>query len=116
MDIPIHLTYKLEEEQNTFLGHVPNENLLPICNEATTIPGHAVNFIISTNGSKAQFLENENRYHANTNITSHFLASFLDLKEARVDIFLLLRKTFKVEYLGDDIDIVAHVELGVGIP
>ena len=61
-------------------------------------------------------LENENRYRVNTNITSQFLASLLDLEEAKVDILLLLRKAFKVEYLGDDIDIVAHAELGVGIP
>lgn len=49
-------------------------------------------------------------------ITSNFLASLLDLKEERVNIFLLLRNNFKAEYPDDDIDIVAHVELGVGIP
>ena len=62
------------------------------------------------------FLENGNRYRVNTDITSQFLASLLDFKGSKVDILLLLRKTFKVEYLGDDIDIVAHAELGVGIP
>ena len=61
-------------------------------------------------------MENGNRYHVNTDITSQFLAYFLDLRGSKVDILLLLRKMFKAEYLGDDIDIVAHVELGVGIP
>ena len=77
-----------------------------------------MNFIIATMKMVLgnEFLENENRYCVNTNITSQFLASLLDLKEVRVDILLLLRKTFKVEYLGDDIDIVAHAKLGVGIP
>ena len=40
----------------------------------------------------------------------------LDLREGRVNIFLLLRKTFKAKYLRNDIDIISHVELGVGIP
>ena len=62
------------------------------------------------------FLENGNRYHVNTNITYQFLASLLDLEESKVDILLLLRKTFKSKYLGNDIDIVAHAKLGVGIP
>ena len=38
MDNPIHLTYKLEEEQKAFLGCVPDENLLSICNEANIVP------------------------------------------------------------------------------
>ena len=62
------------------------------------------------------YLENENRYHVKIDITSQFLASLLDLGEVRVDILLLLRKTFKAEYVGNDIDIVSHLELGVGIP
>ena len=62
-----------------------------------------------------EFLENENRYHVNTDITSQFLASLLDLREARVDILFLPRKTFKEKYLGNDIEVVAHIVLGVGI-
>ena len=54
------------------------------------------------------FLENGNRYHVKTDITSQFLVSLLDLGESKFNILLLLRKMFKVEYLGDDIDIVAH--------
>ena len=61
-------------------------------------------------------MENGNRYRVNTNITSQFLVSLLYLRESKVDILMLLSKTFKEKYLGDDIDIVAHAELGVGIP
>ena len=77
-----------------------------------------MNFVIATVKMVLgqEFLENVNRYCVNTDITSQFLASLLDLREVRVDILLLLRKTFKAKYLGNDIDIIAHVELGVGIP
>ena len=73
MDNPIHLTCKLEEEQKVFLGRVPDENLLQICNEATTIPSqHAVHFIIATMKMVLawEFLENGNRHHNNIHITS----------------------------------------------
>ena len=102
-----------------FLSHVPNENLLQICNEAATVPNQrVVHFVISTMKIVLgwEFLEDGNRYRVKTDITSQFLASFLDIEEEKVDILLLLRKTFKEKYLGDDIDIVAHVELGVWIP
>ena len=71
MENPIRLTCKLEEEQKAFLGHMPDENLLSICNEATTVP---LNFIIDTLKKVLghKFLENENRYHVNTDITSIF--------------------------------------------
>ena len=88
----------MEEEQKAFLDRIPDENLLSICNEVTAVPSHcAMNFIIAIVKMVLgrEFLENENRYLINTDITSQFLASFLDLEEANVNIFLLLRKTFK---------------------
>ena len=119
MDNPIHLKCKLEEEQKAFLGCIPNENLLSICNEVVTVLGQCVvNFIISTIKMvmRQEFLENGNRYRVNTDITFQFLASLLDLRGSKVNILLLLRKTFKALYLDNDIDIFAHAELGVGIP
>ena len=119
MDNPICLTCRLEEEQMAFLGRVPGENLLQIFNEATVALGqHVVHFVIATVKMVLgwAFLENGNRYHINTDIASQFLVSLLDLKGSKVNILLPLRKMFKVEYLGDDIDIVAHAKLGVWIP
>lgn len=106
----------MEEEQKAFLGRVPEENLLSICNEV--VPCTGVKFVIASVKMVLgwEFMENENRYHVNSDITSQFLASLLDLGEARVETVLLLRKIFKIVYLGDDIDIVAHAILGVGIP
>lgn len=62
------------------------------------------------------FLENENKYLVNTDITSQILASLLDLKGKKVDMLMLLRQKFKEVYLGDDIDVIVHAELEVGIP
>ena len=116
MDNPICLRCTLEEEQKAFLGRIPEENLLSISNEV--VPCFGVKFFIAAIKKVLghEFLENENRYRVNSDITSQFLASLLDLKEARAKIVVLLRKIFKVVYLGDDIEIVAHAVLGVGIP
>ena len=116
MDKPIHLRCTLEEEHKAFLGHVPKENLLSICDEV--VPWSGVKFFIAAIKMvlRCEFLENENRYRVNNDITSQFLASLLDLGEARAEIVVLLRKIFKIVYLGDDIEIVSHAILGVGIP
>ena len=116
MDNPIRLRCTLEEEQKAFLGHIPEENLLSICNEV--VPCSGVKFVIAAVKMVLghEFLENENRYCVNSDITSQFLASLLDLGEARAEIVVLLRKIFKVVYLGDEIEIVSHAILGVGIP
>ena len=42
----IRLTCKLEEEHKAFLGEVPDENLLSICNEVVLTTTIAMNFII----------------------------------------------------------------------
>jgi hypothetical protein len=116
MDNPIRLRCTLEEEQKAFLGRVPKENLLSICNEV--VPCSGVKFVIAAVKMVLghEFLENENWYRVNSDITSQFLASLLDLGEARAEIVVLLRKIFKIVYLGDDIEIVSHAILGVGIP
>ena len=65
-----------------FLGHVPGENLLQIFNEAAATPSQCVvHFVIAAVKMVLgrAFLENGNRYHVNTDITSQFLASLLDL-------------------------------------
>ena len=97
MDNPIRLTCKLEEEQKAFLGCILDENLLSICNEVVVVLGHAMNFIIAAMKMVlgCEFLENVNRYHVNTDITSQFLASLLYLGEERVNILPLLRMNFK---------------------
>jgi hypothetical protein len=116
MDNPIRLRCILEEEQKAFLGRVPEENLFSICNEV--VPCTGAKFVIAAVKMVLgrEFMENENRYRVNSDITSQFLASLLDLGEPRVESVLLLRKIFKAVYLGDVIEIVAHAVLGVGIP
>ena len=96
------------------LGDIPKENLLSICNEVeleVDVIIHAIKMVLGH-----EFLVNENRYHVNTNLTSHFLASLLYLGEKSVQIFFLLRRVFKPKYLDDDINIVAHIEIGGGDP
>ena len=60
MDNPIHLRCNLEEEQKAFLGRVPKENLLSICNEV--VPCSGVKFVIAAVKMVLgrEFLENEN--------------------------------------------------------
>ena len=62
-----------------------------------------------------EFLENVNMHYVNMDIMSCFLSSLLELEEDRVEIMLVLRETYKVEYLSDDINVVSHAILGVGI-
>jgi hypothetical protein len=63
-----------------------------------------------------EFLENVDRYHVCTDITSRAFASLLDLGGQKVDIVLLLRKVFKENFLEDDVELAVFAELGVGIP
>ena len=53
-------------------------------------------------------------------ITSHFLASLLDLGGSQIDILIFLYNVFKETFLEDDVKILVLVEqvqgLGIGIP
>lgn len=104
MNTLIRFRCKLEEPQRAFLGPFPDENIYQIYNDPGPFVFEAMKKVLS-----CKFLENEDKYLINTDITSWFLVSLLDLRGQKVNMLILLRQTFKEVYLGYDIDVIVHV-------
>lgn len=103
--------------QKPFLGMIPDDVLAMVCKEDAQGPfiHHALFMVLSH-----ESLRNDKRYRVSTDITSHFLASLLDLGGNQVDILMLLCNIFKETFLEDDVKILVLLEqvpgLGIGIP
>jgi hypothetical protein len=111
MDTPIRLRCTTFQEQKAFLGLVTDPILASVATELGAFTKEAIRMVLGR-----EFLENENRYRVNTDISSRFMASLLDLGGEKVEILMLLRKVFRKEYLGDDVNVLVFAEIGFGIP
>ena len=92
MDTPIHLKCTTMALQKPFLGRILDGVLAMVCKLDVQSPFicHAIFMVIIH-----EFLRNDKRYSVSMDITSHFLASLLNLGGNQIDILMLLHNIFK---------------------
>ena len=93
--------------QKPFLDRILDDLLAMVCKTYVQSPFifHAIFMVLSH-----EFLRNNKRYHVSTDITSHFLASLLDLGGSQINIVMLLHNVFKETILEDYVKILVLVE------
>lgn len=102
---------KCTKSDAKLLGFISDMRLKNICQNKDILFLEVVWMVL---GKKFCFFHNKT--NANSNISSQFLASLLDLNMHKVRGLVLLRMVFVALVLEEDLNVVVVVRLGVGIP
>jgi len=94
MDTPIRLVSR--KMQMAFIGSIINLRLQRMLPRSDDLMVGAVRMILGKD-----FMENDERYRVDTDISSRVLAMLLELDTAKAEVETIMRGIFNLEHLGD---------------